>query len=292
MVNVALPNAAHESSWPSNTWGQRARSSMNCGFCRAELSSMRETITLTTHEQKRAMVLNWTLVGHFHYHKTLTMSEYACLQYQKQYHIIAEVSSWRIKKQSTNSSRLELAIFLFSNGELKLKNVADFKEQPIFLIAFLLACTVFFASCSGDTSSNSSPVSLGSHAQTSATTSVRAQTTCLTVNSPALAKLASGNYKLVDEIDNCSRKDAGPLKITAHIDTETTKQSTHLMGPTTIPANGKATYQTFTGQTGSTNKEIHFPSPASSSAVVTLSVTINGVIQGEWDGQIAIPTHG
>jgi hypothetical protein len=168
-----------------------------------------------------------------------------------------------------------------------LKNAPGFKQHPIFLIALLLACSVFFASCNGDTSSNSSPIP--SNTQTSAITPIGAQATCLTVHSPSLVKLADGNYELVDEIDNCSRKDAGPLKITAQINTETTKQSTNLMGPATIPANGKAMYHTFTGQTGSTNKEIHFPSPSSSSAFVTVSLTINGAIQGEWDGQVMIP---
>jgi hypothetical protein len=102
-----------------------------------------------------------------------------------------------------------------------------------------------------------------------------------------LVKLADGNYELVDEIDNCGGKDSGPLKITTQINTQATKLSTNLMGPATIPANGKAMYHTFTGQTSGTNKEIHFsPSP---SALVTVSVTINGAIQGEWDGQVTIP---
>jgi hypothetical protein len=163
------------------------------------------------------------------------------------------------------------------------------EQHTLFLIALLLACTVFFASCSGDTSSNSSPTPSTSNTQTSAITPIGAQATCLTINPPSLVKLADGNYKLVDEIDNCRGKDAGPLKITTQIDTETTKQSTNLIGPATIPANGKAIYNTFTGQTGGTNKEIHFPSPSSPSAVVTVLVTINGAIQGEWDGQVTIP---
>jgi len=187
--------------------------------------------------------------------------------------------------------KIERAEFLFNNGGLKLKNAPDFKEHPIFLIALLLACTVFFASCGGDTSGNSSTTPPASNTQTSALTPIRAQATCLTINSPSLVKLADGNYKLVDGIDNCGRKDAGPLKITAQINTETTKQSTNLMGPATIPANGNAMYQTFTGQTGSTNKEIHFLSASSSSALVTVLVAINGVIQGEWDGQVTISAH-
>jgi len=168
-----------------------------------------------------------------------------------------------------------------------LKNAPGFKQHPIFLIALLLACTVFFASCSGDTSSNSSPIP--SNTQTSAITPIGALATCLTVHSPSLVKLADGNYELVDEIDNCGGKDAGPLKITTQINTQATKLSTNLMGPATIPANRKAMYHTFTGQTGGTNKEIHFPSLPSPSVFVMVSVTINGVTQGEWDGQVTIP---
>ena len=48
-------------------------------------------------------------------------------------------------------------------------------------------------------------------------------------------------------------------------------------------------YHTFTGQTGGTNKEIHFPSLSSPSAIATVLVTINGAVQGEWDGQVTIP---
>lgn len=167
-----------------------------------------------------------------------------------------------------------------------MKNTPGYKEHPIFLIALLLVCTMFFASCSGDSSSNSSPAS---NTQTSAITPIGAQATCLTVNSPSLVKLADGNYELVDEIDNCGGKDAGPLQITTQINTQATKLSMNLMGPATIPAKGKAMYHTFTGQTAGTNKEIHFPSPPSPSALVTVSVMINGAIQGEWDGQVTIP---
>ena len=173
--------------------------------------------------------------------------------------------------------------FYLTKGGLKLKNVPGFKEHPILLIALLLACTVFFASCGGNTSSNSSPT------PTSAITPIGAQATCLTVQSPSLVKLADGNYELVDEIANCGGKGAGPLQITTQIDTQTTKLSTNLMGPATILANRKAMYHTFTGQTAGTNKEIHFSSPSSSSAFVMVSVTINGAIQGEWDGQVTIP---
>ncbi len=193
------------------------------------------------------------------------------------------------KKRPTKSPKIEHAEFLLKNGGLKLKNVPGFKEHPIFLIALLLACIVFFASCSGDTSSNSSPIPPASNTQTSDITPIGAQATCLAINSPSLVKLTDGNYKLVDEIDNCSRKNAGSLKITTQIDAETTKLSTNLIGPATIPANGKAMYHTFTGQTGGMNKEIHFPSPSSPSAIVTVLATINGAVQGEWDGQVTIP---
>ncbi len=104
-----------------------------------------------------------------------------------------------------------------------MKNAPSFKEHPIFLIALLLAYTVFFASCSGDTSGNSSSTPHASNTHTSAITPIGAQATCLTINSPSLVKLADGHYKLVDEIGNCSGKDAGPLKITIQVDTETTK---------------------------------------------------------------------
>ncbi len=193
------------------------------------------------------------------------------------------------KRRPTKSPKIKYAEFLLNNGGLKLKNAPGFKVHPIFLIA-LLACTVFLTSCFGDTNSNPSPASSASNTLTSAITPIGAQATCLTVLSPSLVKLADGHYKLVDEIDNCSGKDVGPLKITTQIDAGTTQQSTSLMGPATIPAHGKAMYSTFTGQTGGTNKEIHFLlSPASPSAVVTVLVMINGAEQGEWDGQVTIP---
>ncbi len=169
-----------------------------------------------------------------------------------------------------------------------MKYAPGFKKHPVFLIV-LLACTVFFTSCSDDTSSNSSPIPLASNTQASAITPIGAQATCLTINSPSLVKLADGHYKLVDEINNCGRKVAGSLKITTQIDTETTKHSTNLIGPSTIPANGKAMYQTYTGRTRSTDKEIDFLSPTSPYAVITVLVTIKGAVQGEWDGQVMIP---
>ncbi len=82
---------------------------------------------------------------------------------------------------------------------------------------------------------------------------------------------------------------AGPLKITTEIDTQTTKHNTILIGPPTIPAKGKAMYQTYTGQSGPTDKEIDFLSPGSSPADITILVNIKGAVQGEWDGQVTIP---
>jgi hypothetical protein len=173
---------------------------------------------------------------------------------------------------------------------LKLKNAPGIEKYSLFLIVPLLACSVFFAGCSGDSGSTSSPTLPVSNAQTSVVTAVGASAVCLTIYPPSLRKLADGNYRLVDEIDNCGGKDAGPLKVTTRIDTATTKQSANLLGPATLAAHGKAQYTTFTGQTGGTNKEIRFPAPRSApSAVVTLLATINGVLAGEWDGQVTIP---
>jgi len=72
-----------------------------------------------------------------------------------------------------------------------------------------------------------------SNTQTSGITPIAAQATCLTVHSPSLVKLADGNYELVDEINNCGGKDAGPFKITTQINTQATKLSMNLMGPAT-----------------------------------------------------------
>jgi hypothetical protein len=180
------------------------------------------------------------------------------------------------------------AFSLLNDGGLKLKNAPGFKEHPLFLIALLLACTIIFASCGDDITSNSLPPP-ASNTQASAITPIGAQSTCLTVNAPSLLKLADGNYQVVDEIDNCGEKNAGPLKIVIQVNTRTTKQSMNLLGPATIAANGKALCRTFAGQVGGTNKEIHFSSPSPSSAIVTILVTINGTLQGEWDGQVTIP---
>ena len=110
---------------------------------------------------------------------------------------------------------------------------------------------------------------------------------CLTLNTPSLVKLADGNYKLVDEIDNCGGKNAGPLQVKVQID----QQTLNLQGPTTIAAHGKAVYNTFAGQTSGTDKEIHFPSPPPVSTALTISATINGNVQGEWDGQVTAPSQ-
>lgn len=169
-----------------------------------------------------------------------------------------------------------------------MKNIPGFKETPILLIVLLLACAVLLASCSWDISSNASTTSPASTTQNTSITPIGAQGTCLTLHSPSLVKLADGQYELVVEIDNCAGKDAGPLKITTRIQIETTTQSPKLLGPATILAHRNAMYHTFAGQSGGTSKEIHFPVPSPSSTVVTVSVTINGAIQGEWDGQVAI----
>jgi hypothetical protein len=170
-----------------------------------------------------------------------------------------------------------------------LKYVCVYKIHFIFLI--MLACTMIFISCGEDTSSNSSSIPPASNTQASAITPIGAEATCLTINPPSLVKLADGHYKLIDKINNCGGQVAGPLKITIQIDTEPMKHSTNLIGPITIQAHGKAMYQTFTGRTGSTNKELDFLSPASSSAVITVLATIKGAVQGEWDGQVTIPAR-
>jgi len=165
---------------------------------------------------------------------------------------------------------------LNKNGELQLKNISGFKEYHMLLVLLLLSCAIFFAGCSGDTSSSAAST------QAPLITPIGAPAVCLTINSPSLLKLADGNYKLGDEIVNCGAKAAGTLRVTLHIDTQTI----NLLGPATIPAKGKAMYSTFSSQTG---KEIHFPSRSSSSALVTIFATINSSTQGEWDGEVTIP---
>lgn len=167
-----------------------------------------------------------------------------------------------------------------------MKSASGFKLYSLYLIALLLASTVFLAGCFGDDSSNTTSTS---NTQNTAITPIGMPTTCLKVDSPSLVKLHDGHYKLVDVINNCGGKDAGPLKITAEIDTQTTKHSTNLIGPPIIPANGKAMYQTYTGRSGSKDKEIDFLSPTSSPANIIILVTLNGTMQGEWDGQVTIP---
>jgi hypothetical protein len=181
------------------------------------------------------------------------------------------------------------AFSLLNDGGTKLKNAPGFKEHPLFLIVLLLACTIIFASCGDDITSNSSPPQ-DSNTQASAITPIGAQAICLTVNAPSMLKLADGNYQVVDEIDNCGKKNAGPLKIVIQVDALTTKQSMNLLGPATIVAYGKALCHTFSGRAGGTNKEIHFPSPLPLSAIVTVLVMVNGTMQGEWDGQVTIPS--
>lgn len=156
-----------------------------------------------------------------------------------------------------------------------MKNAISSKAYSLSLISLLLSCTLFLASCSGG----------GTTSHSTAITPIGAPIACLTLNVPSLVKLADGNYRLVDEIDNCGSKDAGPLQITVQIN----QQTMNLLGPTTIPANGKATYNTPTGQTGEADKEIHFPSPSPSSTALTILATVNSKIQGEWDGNVTIP---
>jgi hypothetical protein len=171
-----------------------------------------------------------------------------------------------------------------------LKNATGFKDHSYFLSALLLACILFFAGCGDDTASNASPLPLASKTPASAITPIGAQVTCLTVNAPFLEKLPGGHYQLEDEIENCGAKNAGPLKIVIQVETQTTKQSADLLGPATIAARGKGLYRTVAGQESGTHKGIHFPSPSPSTAIVTVLVTINSTVQGEWDGQITIPS--
>ena len=166
-----------------------------------------------------------------------------------------------------------------------MKSITGFKAYPVLLFTLLLACTVLLAGCIGDTGNGSSP---SSNAQVSAITPTGALPTCLTVHPPSLVQLADGNYELVDEIDNCGGNEASPLKVTAQIATQNTKQSVDLTGPAMLPAHGNSLYHTYRGQSSGTNKELQFR-PSSLSAAITILVTINGSEQGEWDGRVAIP---
>jgi hypothetical protein len=158
-----------------------------------------------------------------------------------------------------------------------LKNKSGSKKYLALFVLLLLFCAVFCESCGGDAGANSSSTSSAQ----AAFTPIGQPATCLTVKSPSLLKLADGNYKLGDEIDNCGGKPAGSLKVTLQINTQTI----NLLGPTTIPAKGKATYSSLSSPT---SKEIHFPSH-SSSTVVTILATSNSSMQGEWDGEVTIP---
>lgn len=156
----------------------------------------------------------------------------------------------------------------------------------MLLIMLLLACTLFLASCNVNGSGSSADTSTAT--PTTPITPIGAATTCLTVNSPTLTKLADGNYQLADNINNCGGKDAGPLKIAVQISAKKMHLETSLLGPATIPAHGKVAYRSFTGQANGANKEIHFAAPKPASATITVSVTINGNMQGEWDGEVSI----
>jgi hypothetical protein len=168
-------------------------------------------------------------------------------------------------------------------GEPKLKNAPDSKKYKVFLAIILLFCITFLAGCGDDTGATSSQTTATT--PTAAITPVGAQPVCLTVNSPSLVKLADGTYNLQDEIDNCGNNDAGPLKVTLQI----SNQTLNLLGPVTLAAKGKTTYNAFSNQAGGTGNKIHLTSQASSSVTVTILATINNNVQGEWDGEVKLP---
>ena len=176
--------------------------------------------------------------------------------------------------------------FFFNNGGLKLKDVSGFKIYNIVLIALMIACAVLLASCFGDNNGTSSS---NSNTQALAITPIGAPPTCLTVHPPSLVKLTDGHYKLVEEINNCGGKMAGPLDVNAQIAVGTTMQNANLVGPAMIVANSKATYSSSGGQKNEATNELKFVDPVSSSALVTILVTMKGSVQGEWDGQVTIP---
>ena len=165
-----------------------------------------------------------------------------------------------------------------------LKNVSRIKIYSILYAALLLTSCLSLASCFGDSSNTTA-----SNTQDSAITPIGVPATCLTVHPPALVKLSDGHYKLIDEINNCGAKDAGPLDVTVQIIAGSATHNASFVGPSGIPANGKALYQTYVGRATSQEKEIDYPSPVASPANVMISVTFNKVVQGEWDGQVAIP---
>jgi hypothetical protein len=174
--------------------------------------------------------------------------------------------------------------FFFNKGGLKLKGVSVFKTYYIVLIVLMIACAMLLASCFGDSDSSSS-----SNSQASSITPIGVPPTCLTVHPPLLLKLADGQYKLVEEINNCGGKVAGPLDVTAQIAMGKTTQNANLAGPAMIVANNKAIYSSSGGQKNEMSKELHFIAPISSSALVTVLVTMKGSVQGEWDGQVTVP---
>ncbi len=166
-----------------------------------------------------------------------------------------------------------------------MKNASDFKRYSIWFIALLFGCSIFLTSCFGNDSGNSNT----SSTQFSAITPIGAPATCLTLHPPTLVKLPDGHYKLVEEINNCGGKTAGPLDVTAQITTATTMQNANLLGPALIVANSQAIYSSSGGQKNEMSKELHFIAPVSSSVLVTVLVTMKGSVQGEWDGQVTIP---
>jgi hypothetical protein len=174
--------------------------------------------------------------------------------------------------------------FFFNKGGLKLKGVSGFKTYYIVLIVSMIACAMLLASCFGDSNSDSS-----SNSNTQAITPIGVPSTCLTVHPPVLVKLTDGQYKLIEEINNCGGKVAGPLDVTAQIAMGKTTQKANLVGPATIVANSKAIYSSSGGQKNEMSKELHFIAPVSSSALVTVLVTMKGSVQGEWDGQVTVP---
>lgn len=156
-----------------------------------------------------------------------------------------------------------------------MKNIPGFKSYHLFFVILLLFFITFLAGCGEDTGASSSNTTSASHVVV--ITPVGAQPVCLTVNTPSLSKLAGGNYNLKEEIDNCGGKDAGPLKVTLQIGTQTL----NLLGPATLPAKEKTMYN---------SQKLHLTTHSSSSVTATILVTINSSVQGEWDGEVTMPT--
>ncbi len=154
---------------------------------------------------------------------------------------------------------------LYTRG-LELNNASGFKIYSIRFVVLLFACSLFLTSCFVADNSNSA----ASNTQYSAITPVGVPATCLTVHPPLLAKLTDGYYKLVEVINNCGGKMAGPLDVTAQITTGTMAQNANIMGPVMIVANSKAIYSSSGGQKSQVNKELHFISPVSSTVLVAV----------------------